>query len=207
MADYVAVAPLDQLPPGASRWPSSTWREPCTRWTMPVAMPVRPWGQESCVARSCAVLPTAGDTTSARGRRSMDRGQGHVLPGAGRGRDHPGRARLEVWHRLGGETALHQPSSRHGAGVARAIPGHAASRCGWTLGWWRSGASAKSSAVSKMGGTLSPRGRRHTHDDCQCCACDREVHRLSMDVLSCYVSIGENDEQNLQLVLSIRVCR
>ena len=75
-----------QAHPAVGSAPTRSQRSPAARWRRMVHAPLLPprraaqghtgspdWGQEHGAARSCAVLPMAGGTTSARGRHATSR--------------------------------------------------------------------------------------------------------------------------------------
>src|SRR2546425_2459902 len=80
MADYVAVAHLEQLSPGRGMVVTvrglavALFNVEGTVYAMEDACrhAGASLGAANCAARSCAALPTAGGTTSARGRRSTN---------------------------------------------------------------------------------------------------------------------------------------
>jgi len=84
--EATAYCGAGQAHPAVCSVPTRSQRSPAARWSRIVPAPLLPprreskgrtgppdWGQENCAARLCAVLPTAGGTTSARVRRSTSR--------------------------------------------------------------------------------------------------------------------------------------
>jgi len=84
--EATAYGGAGQANPAVCSAPTRSQRSPAARWSRIVHEPLLPprreskgrtgppdWGQENCAARLCAVLPTAGGTTSARVRRSTSR--------------------------------------------------------------------------------------------------------------------------------------